>query len=117
MLRNRKEGQSTVEYALIIGVIVAALVGMQTYVKRGLQARYHDGMNFLAAEVNTGAAGLGTTGQYEPYYQNSDYSVTQDRNEDETVLARGQTTRTLTQDDRTRAINGFEESLDTTGAD
>lgn len=120
MLLKRKEGQSTVEYALIIGVIVAALVGMQTYVKRGLQARYHDGMNFLSTEVSTGTDGvaaLGATGQYEPYYQNSDYSVTQDRNEDETVQARGHTVRTLTQDDRTRAINGFEESLDTSGAD
>lgn len=120
MLRNRKEGQSTVEYALIIGVIVAALVGMQTYVKRGLQARYHDGMNFLATEVATapdGVAALGATGQYEPYYQASDYSVTQDRDENEVVGIRGDTDRTINTDSRTRAINGFEESQDTTGAD
>lgn len=116
MLRKRK-GQSTVEYALIIGVIVAALVGMQTYVKRGLQARYHDGMQFLATEVNGGAAGLGATNQYEPYYSESSYAVTQNRNENEAVAARGGTVRTLAQDDRTRAAGGFERSLDTSTAD
>lgn len=35
-------GQSTAEYAILIGVVVAAAVGMQTYVKRGVQARVHD---------------------------------------------------------------------------
>lgn len=112
MLRKRK-GQSTVEYALIIGVIVAALVGMQTYVKRGLQARYHDGMQFLASETGT----IGATTQYEPYYSDSSYSVTQNRNENEAVAARGGTVRTLAQDDRTRAASGFEQSLDTSTAD
>lgn len=35
-------GQSTAEYAILIGVVVAAAVGMQTYIKRGVQARVHD---------------------------------------------------------------------------
>lgn len=119
MLGNRKEGQSTVEYALIVGVIVAALVGMQTYVKRGLQARYHDGMKFLANEVTTGTGStlLGATSQYEPYYQESSYIATQDRKENEVVGARGKTERTLTTDNRTRTKDGLEKSLNTTTAD
>jgi len=36
---NRK-GQSTLEYALIIGVVVAGLLLMQHYVRRGLAGRY-----------------------------------------------------------------------------
>jgi len=36
---NRK-AQSTLEYALIIGVVVAGLLLMQYYVKRGLAGRY-----------------------------------------------------------------------------
>ncbi len=33
-----KQGQSTLEYALIIGVVVAALVAMSVYVRRAIQA-------------------------------------------------------------------------------
>jgi uncharacterized protein (UPF0333 family) len=35
----RKKGQSTLEYAVVIAVVVAALVAMQAYVKRGLQGK------------------------------------------------------------------------------
>lgn len=31
-------GQSTLEYALVVAVVVAALVAMQTYVRRAMQA-------------------------------------------------------------------------------
>ena len=34
-----KRAQSTLEYAILIAVVVGALIGMQTYVKRGLQGR------------------------------------------------------------------------------
>jgi len=112
MLGERK-GQSTVEYALIIGVIVASLVAMQTYVKRGLQARYHDGVQFLASETDE----LGSTNQYEPYYVDSSYDATQERNVNENVADRGQITRTLNQEQRERAAGGFEEFKSTGAAD
>jgi uncharacterized protein (UPF0333 family) len=35
---NRK-GQSTLEYAILIIIIIAALVSLQTYIKRGVQGR------------------------------------------------------------------------------
>ncbi len=35
---NRK-GQSTLEYAILIIIIIAALVSLQTYIKRGIQGR------------------------------------------------------------------------------
>jgi uncharacterized protein (UPF0333 family) len=34
-----KKGQNTLEYAIIIAVIVAALIAMQSYIKRGIQGR------------------------------------------------------------------------------
>lgn len=40
---KHKKAQSTAEYAILIGLVIAAVVGMQTYVKRGLQARVRDG--------------------------------------------------------------------------
>lgn len=62
-LRNRK-AQSTAEYAILIGVVVAALVAMQTYVKRGFQGRVKDATDTFATQTPE----LGTTTQYEPYY-------------------------------------------------
>jgi Flp pilus assembly pilin Flp len=41
LFRNKK-AQSTAEYAILIGLVVAAVVGMQTYVKRGIQGRVKD---------------------------------------------------------------------------
>jgi len=34
-----KKGQNTLEYAVIIAVIVAALIAMQGYIKRGVQGK------------------------------------------------------------------------------
>lgn len=39
MLIQMKRAQSTLEYALLIGVVVGALLGMQTYLKRSIQGR------------------------------------------------------------------------------
>ena len=50
MIRARP-GQSLTEQAMIIGVAVAALMGMQTFIKRGLQAgvkNYADEMGKMA---------------------------------------------------------------------
>lgn len=38
-IRLNKKGQNTMEYAIIIAVIVAALIAMQNYIKRGIQGR------------------------------------------------------------------------------
>jgi Flp pilus assembly pilin Flp len=70
LFRNRK-GQNTAEYAILIGLVVAVAVAMQTYVKRGLQGRVHDEV----AAMVTGTSGLGSTNQYEPYYMNSQYNT------------------------------------------
>lgn len=38
----RKRGQSTLEYAILVVVVIMALVGIQAYLKRGLQGRMRD---------------------------------------------------------------------------
>ena len=65
-LRNKK-GQNTAEYAILIGIIVAAAIAMQTYLKRNLQA----GVKFTVDK----AAKSDGTGQYEPYYLESSYET------------------------------------------
>ena len=70
---NRK-GQNTAEYALLISLVVAAIIAMQTYAQRALQARIRDASQFMV----TGTGTLGTTDQYEPYYLTTNYEVTRD---------------------------------------
>ncbi len=76
---NRK-GQNTAEYAVLIAVVVGAIVAMQIYVKRGLQAK----VKHVADRVGDGLLQAGTgittvTGQYEPYYNKAGYKVVQDQ--------------------------------------
>ena len=37
-----QRGQSLIEYAILVGVVVTALSTVQTYVRRSLQGRLHD---------------------------------------------------------------------------
>ncbi len=65
------QGQSVVEYAVLFSVVAAVVIGMQLYVKRGLQAKMKHASNFLSEQVGDGGA-LGDSKQqllqYEPYY-------------------------------------------------
>ncbi|HOW35291.1 MAG TPA: hypothetical protein PL155_02595 [Candidatus Omnitrophota bacterium] len=72
-LRNRKRGQSTAEYAILIALVVAAVIAMQQYAKRTLQARIYDASKYL---VNQGSGeGIGNTSQFEPGYLTTDFNV------------------------------------------
>ncbi len=68
-LRNIK-GQNTAEYALLIALVVAGVIAMQTYAQRSLQARMHDASQYLATQTSA----IGGNTQYEPYYLKSDYT-------------------------------------------
>jgi hypothetical protein len=56
-------GQSLVDLALIIGVVGLVFIGMQTYIKRGVQGRVRDLANYILSEKQDGgdAAGQITT--------------------------------------------------------
>jgi Flp pilus assembly pilin Flp len=73
-LKNRK-AQNTAEYALLIALVVAGVIAMQTYAQRALQARIHDAAQYMASADSNSSIGLGNSTQYEPYYMNSEYNV------------------------------------------
>ena len=56
----RLQGQSTVEYAVVIAVIVAALVAMNIYMKRGVQGKLRSATDQVGEQYRPGL----TTGQY-----------------------------------------------------
>jgi Flp pilus assembly pilin Flp len=72
-LKNRK-AQNTAEYALLIALVVAGVIAMQTYAQRALQARIHDVSQYMANATSDGGV-IGNSTQYEPYYMVSNYDV------------------------------------------
>lgn len=103
-LMKNKKAQNTAEYAILISLVVAGIIAMQTYAQRALQARVRDAGQYLKTQT----ADLGDTVQYEPYYLTTNYEVT--RNEDETQLLDNTTSRQLTDSTRRRDVGGFQES-------
>ena len=50
--RSMWRGQSTVEYALIVAAVAAAVAAMSTYVRRAVQANFKQLENVLTDTVN-----------------------------------------------------------------
>ena len=103
LIKNKK-AQNTAEYAILISLVVAGIIAMQTYAQRALQARVRDAGQYLEQQTTT----LGTTVQYEPYYLTTNYEVT--RNEMDIQRLDNVTTRQETNSMRTRGTGGFQES-------
>jgi uncharacterized protein (UPF0333 family) len=110
LLRNRK-AQSTAEYAIVIGIVIAAALAMQTYVKRGLQG----GIKFAVDKAGSSAANA--KNQYEPYYSASSYetTATTDSTSKESVVADGTLTRESDSGERSRT--GSQATADTQNSD
>ncbi|HNW39394.1 MAG TPA: hypothetical protein PKI44_03080 [Candidatus Omnitrophota bacterium] len=79
MLRRLRKGQSTAEYAIVIGLVIAAAVAMQVYVKRSIQGKMKD-----ATDYNDPSATMLSTKQYEPNYSTNE-GLTTTRNAEETA--------------------------------
>ena len=62
MIRTRHKAQSMAEFALLLAVVAAAITSMTIYVRRSMQARYHQATKLLVQEATKGEH------QYEPYY-------------------------------------------------
>lgn len=83
LLKNR-QAQNTVEYALLIVIIIGVFSAMQIYLKRGMQARLKAGTDGIpdlvlsqSGDTSLGTKLFGTQTQYEPYYiRKGDYNFT-----------------------------------------
>ena len=52
--KRRKKGQSTVEYAVLIIIVIAALLTIQNYIKRGLQGRMKQATDDIGDQFSPG---------------------------------------------------------------
>jgi len=57
---NRR-GQSTLEYAVLIAVVVGALLAIQVYVKRGVQGRFKQAADDIGEQFSPGYSGYNYT--------------------------------------------------------
>jgi hypothetical protein len=97
MLRQLRKGQSTAEYAIVIGLVIAAAVAMQIYVKRGIQGKMKD-----ATDYNDPSATMMKTVQYEPDYATTTNMVSTRKSEETATTTKG--------GGITRAISGEDAS-------
>jgi len=76
---RRKKGQNVAEYAILIALVVGAIIAMQKFAQRGLQARVRGATEYMVKNTDFGNAVGSTdkydTAQYEPYYLQSDYQT------------------------------------------
>lgn len=108
MLRwfRSKRGQNTAEYAILIGVIVAAAIAMQIYIRRGMQARIKDAVDFTkTADDDAGNGFFGNMTQYEPYYYQSNFQTEQEGQRAEQMQIGGGVERSSISDTTQRTGN------------
>lgn len=87
-LRN-KRAQSILEYAVIVGVVVAGLLAMQVYIKRGLEGK-----------LRSSADDIGE--QYAPGNTTGSYTTVTGRSATEVTTPAGVTTNTITRGTQTK---------------
>ena len=51
---NKKKGQSTLEYAILIIIIIGALLSIQVYIKRGVQGRLKQATDDIGDQFSPG---------------------------------------------------------------
>ena len=76
ILRRNKKGQSVAELGILLAIVSMALLGMQVYVKRGIQGKLKEAV--ICARRDGLAQGQYI--QYEPYYLSSSITSTSDSN-------------------------------------
>ena len=73
MLRSKKKrGQSTAEYAILIGVVISAVVAMQMFVGGRLKAKIGDALSYRADPADI----IFTSNTFEPPTGASSESIT-----------------------------------------
>lgn len=92
---KKSRAQSVSEYSICVVIIILAIITIQVYVKRGLQGRYADIVDFATAKAQAQR-------QYEPYYQKEDLGLTQNLVEQRNVDVAGQANRVIIRDSLTR---------------
>lgn len=100
MLSRNRKGQSTLEYVILIGFVVAALIAMGVYMKRGLQGRLRESTDQIGQQYSAG----NTTGEY---------TITTGLTQVENMVAGGKTTTEIKRNRQTKTGSEKVSNFDT----
>ena len=59
--KNKQKGQSTLEYAILIIIIIGALLSIQVYIKRGIQGRLKSATDDIGDQFSVGNTNVTVT--------------------------------------------------------
>jgi hypothetical protein len=110
-----KKGQNVVEYSILIALVVGAAIAMQTYVKRGLQGRVKDSVDFVGNMTTSGGGEVvNLTGrQYEPYYTETVATINSTRSVAEDTDLNGLVNRTAVDEGSIRMQGAYDTAKNT----
>lgn len=98
-----KRAQTTAEYAILIAIVVGAVVAMQIYVKRGIQGRVRNVVDYVEnPEAAKGVSATFNGEQYEPYYATSEMTSSRKTAITDEAQAGGAGKKTITGDTSAR---------------
>jgi len=83
MLKLTRKGQSTLEYVILLGFVIAALIAMGIYMKRGVQGKLRESTDQIGEQYSAG-------------HTTSDYTTTTDMAQNEVVSSGGVSNTTIT---------------------
>ena len=87
---NQKRGQSTLEYAVLIVIIIGALLTIQVYIKRGVQGRLKSSADDIGDQYSDG-----NTNVLKTTIRNSDTQESFNAgNQSSTIVGNGEVTNT-----------------------
>lgn len=89
---SKNRAQTTLEYAILIGVIVAGLIAMQVYLKRGFQGKMKESADSMGQ-------------QFSPGYTEAHYKTNSFTNSTETVDQQQITTTDILRQETNRVGN------------
>lgn len=90
MFCKRVRGQSTIEYVILIGFVVAAIIFMGVYMKRGIQGKLRESADQVGDQYSAG----NTT---------SLYTTKTNINQTESMASGGQTTTKIIQNQQSKS--------------
>ncbi len=88
MFKLKERGQSTLEYVILVGFVVAALIAMGVYMKRGFQGRLRESTDQIGQ-------------QFSADHTSSNFTTTTNMSQTENVVG-GVTTTNITANQQTR---------------
>jgi uncharacterized protein (UPF0333 family) len=98
MFKHNSRGQSTLEYVILLGFVVAALIAMGVYMKRGFQGKLRESTDQVGE-------------QYDPMHTTSDYTTTSSMTQTEVTSSGGVSTTTISDNTQTKTGSETVEGL------